>query len=55
LTNVENFAFSPDSRKMLEGWGQKFSGPQLANHLATILVGAPTLGGKPVLPAHRTG
>jgi len=47
-TNVENFALSPDSRKILEGWGQKFSGPQPANHLAAILVGAPTLGGKPV-------
>ena len=47
-TNVENFALSPDSRKMLEGWGHKFSGPQPANHLAAILVGAPTLGGKPV-------
>ena len=47
-TNVENFALSPDSRKMLEGWGQKFSGPQPANHLAAILVGAPALGGKPV-------
>ena len=47
-TNVENFALSPDSRKMLEGWGQKFSGPQPANHLAAILVGAPSLGGKPI-------
>jgi gamma-glutamyltranspeptidase/glutathione hydrolase len=47
-TNVENFALSPDARKILEGWGQKFSGPQPANLLAAILVGAPTLGGKPV-------
>jgi gamma-glutamyltranspeptidase/glutathione hydrolase len=47
-TNVESFALSPDTRKILEGWGQKFSGPQPANHLAVILVGAPTLGGKPV-------
>ena len=47
-TNVENFAISPDTRKILEGMGHKFSGPQPANHLAVILVGAPTLGGKPV-------
>ncbi|MBW8894181.1 MAG: gamma-glutamyltransferase, partial [Burkholderiales bacterium] len=47
-TNVEDFALSPDTRKILEGWGQTFAAPQPANHLATILVGAPTLGGKPV-------
>ena len=47
-TNVDNFALSPDTRKILEGWGQKFSGPQPVNQLAAILVGAPTLGGKPV-------
>jgi gamma-glutamyltranspeptidase / glutathione hydrolase len=47
-TNVETFALSPDTRKILEGWGQKFAEPQPANHLAVILVGAPTLGGKPV-------
>ena len=47
-TNVENFALSPDTRKLLEGMGHKFAAPQPANHLAAILVGAPTLGGKPV-------
>jgi len=47
-TNMENFGISPDTRKILEGMGQKFSGPQPANHLAAILVGAPTLGGKPI-------
>ncbi len=47
-TNVEAFAISPDTRKILEAMGQKLSGPQPANHLAAILVGAPTLGGKPV-------
>jgi gamma-glutamyltranspeptidase/glutathione hydrolase len=47
-TNVENFGLSPDTRKILEGMGQKFSGPQPANHLAAILVGAPSLGGKPI-------
>jgi gamma-glutamyltranspeptidase/glutathione hydrolase len=48
LTNVENFALSPDTRRILEGWGQKFAGAQPANHLAAILVGAPSLGGEPV-------
>ena len=47
-TNVDNFALSPDTRKILEGWGQKFGNPQPVNHLAVILVGAPSLGGKPV-------
>ncbi|SCK21005.1 gamma-glutamyltranspeptidase / glutathione hydrolase [Variovorax sp. HW608] len=48
VTNVEGFALSPDTRKILEGWGQKFGDPQPTKHLAVILVGAPTLGGKPV-------
>ncbi|WP_249148455.1 gamma-glutamyltransferase [Bradyrhizobium jicamae] len=48
LTNVEDYALSPDTRKILEGWGQKFGPPQPANHLAVIIVGAPSLGGKPV-------
>jgi len=47
-TNVENFALSPDTRKILEGMGHKLGNPQPANHLAAILVGAPSLGGKPV-------
>ncbi len=47
-TSVENFALSPDTRKILENMGQKLGNPQPANHLAAILVGAPTLGGKPV-------
>ncbi len=47
-TNVESFALSPDTRKLLEEKGQKFSGPQQANRLSAILVGAPTLGGEPV-------
>src|SRR5882757_2168194 len=48
LTNVEDFALSPDTREMLEGMGHKFGPPQPANHLAVILIGAPSLGGKPV-------
>lgn len=48
LTNVENYALSPDTRKILEGMGHKFGPPQPANHLAAIIVGAPSLNGKPV-------
>ncbi|HEF4761519.1 TPA: gamma-glutamyltransferase [Pseudomonas putida] len=47
-TNLENFTTSPDTVKLLESWGHKFAGPQDANHLAAILVGAPSLDGKPV-------
>jgi gamma-glutamyltranspeptidase / glutathione hydrolase len=47
-TNVERFAFSPDSQKLLVDMGHKLGTPQPANHLAAILVGAPSLGGKPV-------
>ena len=47
-TNVEAFALSPDTRKILEGMGHQLGGPQPANHAAAILVGAPSLGGKPV-------
>ncbi|OAF08468.1 gamma-glutamyltranspeptidase [Bradyrhizobium centrolobii] len=48
LTNVENYALSPDTRKILEGMGHKFGPPQPANHLAVIIVGAPSLNGKQV-------
>lgn len=48
LTNVENYALSPDTQKILEGMGHKFGPPQPANHLAVIIVGAPSLTGKPV-------
>ena len=48
VTNVENFALSPDTRKILEGMGHNFAAPQPANHVVAILVGAPSLGGKPV-------
>ncbi|HEX4234494.1 MAG TPA: gamma-glutamyltransferase [Caldimonas sp.] len=47
-TNLERFAISPDTQRILEGMGHVFSGPQPANHVVAILVGAPTLGGKPV-------
>jgi gamma-glutamyltranspeptidase/glutathione hydrolase len=48
VTNVEAFALSPDTRQILEGMGHKLGGPQPANHVAAILVGAPSLGGLPV-------
>ena len=48
ITNIETFAISPDTRKLLEGMGHRFGAPQPANHVAAILVGAPSLGGKPV-------
>jgi gamma-glutamyltranspeptidase/glutathione hydrolase len=47
-TNLERFAVSPDTRKILEGMGHKFGDAQPANHVAAIIVGAPSLGGKPV-------
>lgn len=47
-TNVEDYALSPDTRKILEGMGHKFGPPQPANHLAVIVIGAPSLDGKPV-------
>jgi gamma-glutamyltranspeptidase/glutathione hydrolase len=47
-TNLETFAVSPDTQKILESWGHKFGGPQPSNHLAAILIGAPSLEGKPV-------
>ena len=47
MTNMDTFGISPDTRKILEGMGHNLGKPQDANHLAVILVGAPTLGGKP--------
>lgn len=47
-TNLEPFTLSPDTRRILEGMGHKFAGSQPANHLAVIVVGAPSLDGKPV-------
>lgn len=48
LTNVETFALSPDTAKLLTDMGHKLGAPQPANHMAAILVGAPALNGKPV-------
>lgn len=47
-TNVERFAISPDTARLLEAMGHKLGAPQPANHMAAILIGAPSLGGKPV-------
>lgn len=48
VTNVETFALSPDTRKILTDMGHNLGVPQPANHAAAIIVGAPSLGGKPV-------
>jgi gamma-glutamyltranspeptidase/glutathione hydrolase len=48
VTNVENFALSPDTQKMLVAMGHQFGVPQPPNHVAAIAVGAPSLAGKPV-------
>ena len=47
-TNLEPFALSPDTQKLLERMGHKFGGAAPENHLANIIVGAPSLGGTPV-------
>src|SRR6266496_2447128 len=46
-TNVDTFALSPDTRKILVDMGHKLGDPQPAGHAAGILVGAPSLNGKP--------
>jgi gamma-glutamyltranspeptidase/glutathione hydrolase len=46
-TNVETFAISPDTRKILVEMGHKLGDPEPPGHAAGILVGAPSLGGKP--------
>ena len=47
-TGVEPRAFSPDTRRILEGMGHVFVDSRPANHVAAILIGAPSLGGEPV-------
>jgi gamma-glutamyltranspeptidase/glutathione hydrolase len=48
LTSVEAFALSPDTRKLLEAGGHKLGPAQPANHVTAVMIGAPSLGGKPV-------
>jgi gamma-glutamyltranspeptidase/glutathione hydrolase len=50
ITNLERFAISPDTQKLLEGMGHKFGNSQPVNHMSTILIGAPSLGAAPVGP-----
>lgn len=47
-TFLEPFAISPDTRAILTGMGHHFVDVQPINHMAAILVGAPSLDGKPV-------
>lgn len=63
-TFIERYALSPDTRAVLESWGQNFSATGYANHVTAILIGAPKLGGKAVGsnryygandPRHNTG
>ena len=46
-TNVDIFALSPDTRKILADMGHKLGDPQPPGHAAGIVVGAPSIGGKP--------
>ena len=48
VTNAERFAVSPDSRKMLERMGHRLEDLPPANHVAAIIVGAPSLDGKAI-------
>ncbi len=48
VTVLEPYAVGPDTRRILEGMGQKLVVYPPINHLAAVLVGAPALGGKPI-------
>lgn len=48
ITTFERFAISPDTQKLLESAGHKLGSSQPANHLAAVLIGAPSLGGQPI-------
>lgn len=48
VTYVEKFALSPDTQAILVGMGHHFVDVDSSNHIAAVLVGAPTLDGKPV-------
>jgi gamma-glutamyltranspeptidase/glutathione hydrolase len=45
VTNIERYAVSPDTRKVLESMGHRLDDSPPANHVAAIIVGAPSLGG----------
>ena len=55
VTNVERFALSPDTEKLLVEKGHKLGPPQPANHVSAIIVGAPAAGAKPVGPNRLYG
>ena len=48
VTNVEPYALSPDTRRLMEAMGYRFDDSLPANHVAAIMVGAPSLEGKAV-------
>jgi gamma-glutamyltranspeptidase/glutathione hydrolase len=48
VTVLEPYAVGPDTRKILEGMGQKLAVASPINHLAVVLVGAPSLEGRPI-------
>jgi gamma-glutamyltranspeptidase/glutathione hydrolase len=48
VISAEPYALSPDTRKILEGMGYRFDASLPANHVAAIMVGTPSLGGKPI-------
>ena len=47
-TYLERFALSPDTKTILERMGHVFANGPPSNQMAAILVGAPSIGGKPV-------
>ncbi len=48
VTFMERFAVSPDTRALLVGMGHHIVDSRSWNHVEAILVGAPSLDGKPV-------
>jgi gamma-glutamyltranspeptidase/glutathione hydrolase len=48
VTNVEPYALSPDTSALLLAMGHKLGQPQPYNHVAAILIGAPSLGAQPI-------
>jgi gamma-glutamyltranspeptidase / glutathione hydrolase len=45
VTNIERYAVSPDTRRVLESMGHRLDDSPPANHVAAIIVGAPSLAG----------
>src|SRR4029077_14076317 len=41
VTNIERYALSPDTRRVLESMGHRFENSEPTNHVAAIIVGAP--------------